>query len=113
MPVVATLLSVAILLWVGSCPAQLLFHAAWEKMTAQNPPVTNGVLGRKQGVPHSTRMIYDGPPLAEALEVAESRVLGWAASFSTTHQEGLGLGQIFVNPLHQQHKAGSEVSFAP
>ena len=40
MPVVATLLSVAILLWAGSHPDQLLFHAAWEKMMAQNSPAT-------------------------------------------------------------------------
>ena len=38
MPVVATILPAAILLWVGSHPAQLLFQAAWERLTAQNPP---------------------------------------------------------------------------
>ena len=41
LPVFATLLSTAILLRVGSRPAQLLFHAAWERMTAQNPPATD------------------------------------------------------------------------
>ena len=45
--------------------------------------------------------------------MAESRVPGWAASFSTAHQVQLGLGQIFVNPLHYWHEAGSEVLFAP
>ena len=38
MPMVAKLLSMDILLQVGSCPAQLLFHAALERITAQNPP---------------------------------------------------------------------------
>ena len=41
MLVVAILLSVAMLLRAGSHPAQLLFHPAWEKITAQNPPATN------------------------------------------------------------------------
>ena len=36
----ATLLSVGIILRVGSRPAQLFFHAARERMTAQNPPAT-------------------------------------------------------------------------
>ena len=40
-PVMATLLSVGIILRVGSRPAQLFFHAARERMTAQNPPATN------------------------------------------------------------------------
>ena len=39
-PVMATLLTAAILPWIGSHLSQLLFHTAWEKMTAQNPPVT-------------------------------------------------------------------------
>ena len=38
--VMATLLSIAIILWAGSHPTQLLFHAAWERMTAQNPNET-------------------------------------------------------------------------
>ena len=46
-PVMATLLSAAIILWVGSHPTQLLFYAAQERMTAQNPPATNGDLGRE------------------------------------------------------------------
>ena len=29
------------------------------------------------------------------------------------HQVGLGLGQMFVNPLHQWHEARSEVLFVP
>ena len=44
MPVMATLLSIAVLLWVGSHLAQLLFHAARERMTAQNPPATMTVI---------------------------------------------------------------------
>ena len=51
--------------------------------------------------------------MAEALEVEESWVPGWAASFSMMHQVELGLGQTFVNSLHQWHEAGSEVLFAP
>ena len=56
----ATLLSATIILKVGSHPAQLLFRAAQERMTAQNPPATNGDLGRDQGVPVSTRMYRMG-----------------------------------------------------
>ena len=54
-------------------------------------------------------MMQDGSHPTEALEVAESRVPAWAASFSAMHQVGLVLGQTFVNPLHQWHEAGSEV----
>ena len=51
--------------------------------------------------------------MAEALEAIESQVLGWAASFGMAYQVGLGLGQVFINPLHQKgHEAGSEVLFA-
>ena len=45
----ATLLSIGIILWVGSRPAQLFFQAARERMTAQNPPATIGDLGRERG----------------------------------------------------------------
>ena len=38
MPVVAKILSLAILLLVGSHPTQLIFHAAQQRMTAQYPP---------------------------------------------------------------------------
>ena len=69
-------------------------------MTAQNPPATNGNLGRERGMPVSTRIIQDGSHLAEELEVTEGRVPGWAASFGMAHQVGLGIGQTFVNPLH-------------
>ena len=51
--------------------------------------------------------------MAIALKVTESWVPGWAASFGTVYQIGLGLGQTFVNPLYQQHEAGNEVLFAP
>ena len=57
MPIVATILFVAILLRVGSHPAQLLFYAAWDRITAQNPPATNGDIGREQGMPEFIRMI--------------------------------------------------------
>ena len=55
-PVMATLLSAAIILQVGSHPAQLLLHTARERMKAQNRPATNGDLGREQGAPVSTRI---------------------------------------------------------
>ena len=45
----------AILLQAGSCPTQLLFHAAWERMTAQNPPATNGNLGRNLLDDHNSK----------------------------------------------------------
>ena len=76
MLVVAMILSAAILLQVGSHPTQLLFYAAWERMTAQNPPGKNGDLDREQGMPEFTRMTLDGSHTGEAMEVIESRVLG-------------------------------------
>ena len=100
MPTVAMLLSMIILLQVGSRTTQLLFYAAWERMTAQNPPEANGDLGRELGAPVSTRTMQDGSRLAKVLEVAEGQVPGWAASFGTAYKVGLGMGQIFVNPLH-------------
>ena len=54
MPVVAKILF-ASLLWVGSCPAQLFFHTAQERVTAQNPHATNGDLGREGGMPEPTK----------------------------------------------------------
>ena len=38
-----------------------------------------------------TREMQDRSYLGEALEVAESRVLGWAASFSMAQWVGLGM----------------------
>ena len=38
MPIVAAILYVVVLLWMGLYPAQLHFHAAWESITAQKPP---------------------------------------------------------------------------
>ena len=61
----ATLLSATIILQVGLRPTQLFFQAAWERMTAQNPPATNGNLGRERGVPMSTKTSLDGSRLAE------------------------------------------------
>ena len=55
MPVVATILSTAILLQVELHTAQLLFHTAQEKMTAYNPPEINGGPSREQGVLESTK----------------------------------------------------------
>ena len=37
LPIVATILSMAILLWVGSHPTQILFYVALERMTAKYP----------------------------------------------------------------------------
>ena len=91
LPVMAILLSATVILWAGSHPAQLLFYAARERMTVQNPPATNGDLGRERGVPEPTRTMWDGSRLAEAKEVTEERVPGWAASFGMAHQVRLGI----------------------
>ena len=45
------------------------------------------------------------------MEVAESQVHGWAASFSVAPWVGLGMGLTFVNPLYYHYEAGSEVLF--
>ena len=95
----ATLLFVVILLWAGLRPAKLLFYTAQERMTAQNSPI-NGDLGKKRGVPMSTRMMQDASHLTKELEVAKDWVPGWAASFGMVYQVGLGLEQTFVNLLH-------------
>ena len=71
MPVVAIFLSMAVLLRVGSRPAQQR-----ERMTAQNPYKTNGDFGKDQGMLESTRIMQYGSYLGEALEVAKSRVPG-------------------------------------
>ena len=55
--------------------------------------------------------MQDGSYLEEAPEVAKSRVLGWATSFSVVQHVGFEAGQLFVNPLHQMHECGSKVSF--
>ena len=39
MPIVAIILSMAILLWAGLYPAQLLFCTDWERMIVYYPPV--------------------------------------------------------------------------
>ena len=65
---------------IMSCLAPLL--SAWERMVAKYPPATNGDLNREKSAPESTRIMQDGSHLDKAIEVAESRVLGWAARFS-------------------------------
>ena len=47
LPVLATVLSVVVLLHAGSRPTHLPFHLTWKKMMAQNPPEGNGNLGRE------------------------------------------------------------------
>ena len=49
----------------------------------------------------------------KAIRVTKSRVLGYAANFSIAQWVGLEVGQCFVNPLHQLHKGGREVTFIP
>ena len=44
-PTVATTFTTTILLWVGSCPAQLLFYTAWERIAAEYPPAINRTTG--------------------------------------------------------------------
>ena len=92
MPVVATILSMAILLQLGLCPTQFLFYTAWERMTIQNPPATNGDLGKERGMPELTRTIQDGSHTGEVMEVVERRVFGGTASFSAMRWVGLGMG---------------------
>ena len=92
MPFVATTFAMNNLLWVGSYLAQLLFHAACERMTAEYPPATNGNLGREKAVPEPTRMMQDGSHLVKAIEAVKSEVIGWAASFSMAQLVGLGMG---------------------
>ena len=64
------------LLQAGSHPAQLFLHVARERMTAKNPPTTNGVIDRKQGISESNRMLQDGSYQDIVMETTESRVLG-------------------------------------
>ena len=85
----ATILSEATLLQVGPYPTQVLFYIAWERITAQYLPATNSELGRELGVPHSTRIMQDVSYLNKAIEAIESRVLGWAASFSWVQCKGI------------------------
>ena len=53
------------------------------EMIAINPFAINRDLGREQGLSESARIIQDKSHPDEAMEVTESRVLGWAASFGT------------------------------
>ena len=82
MPVVATISAITILLWVESHLTQLLFNAAWERMTAEYPPATNTNLGREQGTSKSIRMMQNGSCLVEAMEAVENKVRGRAASLA-------------------------------
>ena len=91
MPVVVTILATAVLLWVGSYPAKLLFYAAWERMTKEYPAVTKGNLSREQGASDFTRIIKDRSCLDEAMEAIESKVSVWAASFGAVQWVGLVL----------------------
>ena len=61
MTIVATILSVPILLRVGSHPVQLLFHAVQERMTAQNPPATGQLVntGENSIIPSTKRQVCD------------------------------------------------------
>ena len=61
-------------------------------MTAEYPPTTNGDLVRELGAPESTRTMQDGSHLVEAMEVVESVVLVWAASFTMVQWVGLLVG---------------------
>ena len=90
------------LLQAGLYPTQLLFHAAQERMTAQKPYC-------KQMVTLAENEVHLCPPGHYRMSPTQMKKLesgrrvgfpGWAASFSIAHQVGLGLGQMFVNPLH-------------
>ena len=92
MLVVATTFAMTILLLSSSCPTQLLFYAALEKMTAEYPPAKNSDLGRERGIPESIDMMQDGLYLVEAAKVVESKVLSWGANFGIRQLIGLGMG---------------------
>ena len=70
MPVVATILSMAILLQAGSYPTQLLFHIPQEKMIAENPPARHAVLGLLDAVVNS----FPGGLYDIVLQVKSNRV---------------------------------------
>ena len=75
MPMVATTFAATVLLWVGSCPTQLFYHADQKSMTAKYLPAINGDLGKEGVMPKSTKMIQKGLHLGEAMEMTEYRVL--------------------------------------
>ena len=52
-----------------------------KRMPAKYPPATNYDYSREQGIPEPTRMLQERFLLDEAIEVTESRVLGWTTSF--------------------------------
>ena len=62
--------------------------------------MTNGNLGREQGMHESTTMIQHGSSADEAMEVMESRVLGWATSFHMMQRVRLEVRKFFLNPIH-------------
>ena len=111
LPILATILLVAVLVWTGSHPAQLVFHVVLEKITAQSPPATNRNLGKEQSMPEPTGMMQDRFHLDEALKVAKNSAPGWAINFDTNQHVGHKAGQLFENSLYQIHKFWSEVSF--
>ena len=85
----ATTSAMTVLLQAESHATQLLFHAALERMTTKYPPATNGDLGKEQGVAGSTGTMQDGSHMVEAMEVVESEVTIWAASYSMAQWVGL------------------------
>ena len=58
-------------------------------MIVKYPPATNGNLARELGMSEPTRTIQDGFHLGEAMEVAKSRALAWAANHSVAQWVGL------------------------
>ena len=58
-------------------------------MIAEYSPATNVNLGRDQDVSVSSRIMQDGSCLYEAMEVADSKVLGRAARFGAVQWVGL------------------------
>ena len=53
MPIVAGILFMGILIWVGLHPVQSLFHIAQKRMASQYNPAANSNLGREQVMPES------------------------------------------------------------
>ena len=67
LPLLTTILSVAVLLYAGLHPAQIILYAAWERLESHNSLVVNGDFGRGQEVPEFTRIMQGRFCLDKAL----------------------------------------------
>ena len=136
MPVVAKILSMAILLWAESCPTQLLFCIVQERMTAQNPPATHLAksVGRKCTIRYGSmfglafRNRWVNPvnwPLGNACQVSLVLVLqsmvyqdtvNWPSPYRTSAPQGVAQHlclklSIWIKPLYGPLGNECEVPF--